>query len=122
VIADEISEELGHKWHTGRITRWANEGRVRRWNFGGPDVFSRAEVRRCLAETAGVIDPSDRLSREGDDWLVLSSKGRELGRYSTEREARERLRQIEAAKRAKSIEPDEIDEADKRSIEPDEID
>lgn len=43
----------------------------------------------------------DKLSRRGSKWIVLNQAGdKELGSYDTEKEARERLRQIEAAKAA----------------------
>ena len=40
----------------------------------------------------------DRIELRGGKYVVLSESGRELGSFETESEARERLRQIEAAK------------------------
>lgn len=48
----------------------------------------------------------DRIEERNGKWVVLSADGyKELGPYDTEAEARERLRQIEAAKAAKDAAP-----------------
>lgn len=102
-IARELSEQTGHRIPTGRITRLAREGRVRSWSLlGGKPVMSRAEVKRVLAEANGLVQQRDRIRKDGDEWIVESESGEELGRFGAESEARERLRQIEAAKAAKS--------------------
>ena len=43
-----------------------------------------------------------KIQKSGDEWCVVSEDGeKKLGCYPTEKQARERLRQIEAAKAAK---------------------
>jgi hypothetical protein len=37
----------------------------------------------------------DKIEKRGGEWVVLSMAGKELGTYSSEGDARERLRQIE---------------------------
>ncbi len=51
-----------------------------------------------------MIDREDKIEKRGGEWVVLAMSGREMGTYPTEAEARERLRQVEAAKAAKSDE------------------
>lgn len=55
-------------------------------------------------DTRTIVRPGrmDKLAKRGGKWVALSADGtKELGTYDTEAEARERLRQVEAAKAAK---------------------
>ncbi len=54
----------------------------------------------------------DKIEQRGEEFVVLSMSGDELGTYATEEEARERLRQIEAAKEAKGDQLDEVRRVD----------
>ena len=49
-----------------------------------------------------MTDREDKIEKRGGEWVVLAMSGREMGTYQTEAEARERLRQVEAAKAAKA--------------------
>lgn len=54
-----------------------------------------------VEEAENLVAKIDRIEKRKQQWVVLSQAGRVLGTYGTEQEARERLRQIEAAKAAK---------------------
>ncbi len=55
-----------------------------------------------------MTDRTDKIEKRGSEWVVLAMSGREMGTYPTEAEARERLRQVEAAKAAKADEADAV--------------
>ena len=55
----------------------------------------------------------DKIEKRGSEWVVLSMSGREMGTYSSEGDARERLRQIEAAKAAKGDDADTVIRVDR---------
>ncbi len=61
----------------------------------------------------------DIIAKRGGKFVVMSEAGKKLGEFDTEQEARERLRQIEAAKAAKD-EDDDDEDPDER--DPDDTD
>lgn len=46
------------------------------------------------------FDGLNVIEKRGDEWVVLSEKGKVLGRHDTKKSAKRQLRAIEAAKRA----------------------
>ena len=60
-----------------------------------------------------MVEVEDKIEKRGEKFIVLSMAGDEMGTYSTEEEARERLRQIEAAKAAKK----DADEVEVRRVD-----
>lgn len=55
-----------------------------------------------------MIQRNDIIEQRGSKWAVLSEQGKLLGEFDSERAARERLRQIEAAKAAKGDRMDRV--------------
>jgi len=60
-----------------------------------------------------MTDRTDKIEKRGSEWVVVAMSGREMGTYPTEAEARERLRQVEAAKAAKADDADAVIRVDR---------
>lgn len=74
--------------------------RIRGNHVAVVDAARAGDVASLRMDAA--VERFDYVVQEGDQWCVYSESGEKLGTYPTEAEARERLRQIEAAKAAKN--------------------
>lgn len=81
------------------------------WSLGEIEVW-RGDVNRTAVDG----ERMDRFAKRGGKWVALSQDGKtELGTYDTEKEVRERLRQVEAAKAARS-DAKPLDDVERQSI------
>lgn len=83
-------------------TKWLG---LEKWDAdqGGDDNAAAFSARQSGVVATSDATRSDSITHEGEKWIVWSSdKEKRLGEYDSEDAAKERLRQIEAAKEAAS--------------------
>lgn len=73
-LAERLSEQLGTKVPTGRITRLARAGKIRAWSIlGGAPLFSLREVLKIVAQENGLMPPTVTVTELNDTTLSTTT-------------------------------------------------